>query len=235
MASCTRRSVSPLSRARSGPSMWPAPMGTPPWATDWRSATSSYPEVSRSWRRARYLIRFLQWLAATRYSQVENFASPRNWSIDLKTVTKTSWARSSASSLLPIMRKRRLKIWFWYWSTISRKAPSSRSRKRRRNSRSRRDTPYFTLVWGQEDAQADLHQRLVAVGHLEARPRVEGHSRRDVAQAAGDEGAAGQLVVDVAAAEGKALLPPLRGDEVLDAPPEARVVGLEVPARVTRE
>ena len=55
-------------------------------------------------RRDRYLIRFLQWLAAMRSSQVENFDSPRNPSTVLKTVTKTSCAMSSASGRLPIMR-----------------------------------------------------------------------------------------------------------------------------------
>ena len=50
------------------------------------------------------MIRFLQWLAAMRSSQVENLDSLRKLSTVLNTVTKTSWARSSASARLPIMR-----------------------------------------------------------------------------------------------------------------------------------
>ena len=67
----------------------------------WGSSSMSAPSLGR---RARYLIWFLQWLAATRSSQVENFASPRKPSIVLKTVMKTSWAMSSASWRFPIIR-----------------------------------------------------------------------------------------------------------------------------------
>src|SRR5262252_8613578 len=55
-----------------------------------------------------------------------------------KTVTNTSWARSSASSLLPIIRNTRLKTLFWYSETTSVNAPSSRSRSRVNSARSRR-------------------------------------------------------------------------------------------------
>ncbi len=41
-------------------------------------------------RRPRYLIRFLQWLVATRYIQVLSLESPRNEPMLLNTVTKTS-------------------------------------------------------------------------------------------------------------------------------------------------
>ena len=88
----------PPPASTSGRSMWDCIGGAGPT----RPARAAPPcRPLRVGRRARYLIRFLQWLAATRSSQVENFASPRKPSMVLNTVMKTSWATSSASWRLP--------------------------------------------------------------------------------------------------------------------------------------
>ena len=89
-------------------------------------------------RRARYLMRFLAWLAAMRSSQVDSLASPRNVSMLLKTVTNTSWAMSSASARSPTRRSTRLNTRSPYWITSSSKARSSRARSRATKSRSPR-------------------------------------------------------------------------------------------------
>src|SRR5690242_17468840 len=102
------------------------------------------------------------------------------------TVTNTSCARSSASSLLPIMRNTRLKTLFWYSETTSVNASSSRSRSRVKSARSRRlirvedQTPHEvrsseSLDVGQKHAQrhAEKGGMVARAIHLGAPAEVE--------------------------------------------------------------
>src|SRR4051812_4418811 len=234
--------------------MWPCRGGFPgaKWlSARWASEAPSRPLPSVD-RRARYLIRFFEWLAAIRRSQVVNFDSPRNESMLLKTVTKTSWAMSSASARVPTMRRTRLNTLSPCRRTTSLNACSSRCRSRPMSRRSARliaaeasdaaprararrrvaSTEGQTAAGresspsgrGDEDPAADTHEELLGAGEVLLDAGIERRDVGDERQAHRDQPGPGVAPAPTPGPDGDPL-----GDQELGAsgepPPGVRAVG----------